>query len=370
MQFKFLVRKLFTTFQRQGVKGIYIKSLRRVKSDCLRLTLNNKKNKQEWKNLKNKYAGKRVFLIGNGPSLNKTPLYLLKDEYTMCFNRFSLFFERLNWTPSFFATTDNLVLSDLLTELDSVVSKSAYSFFPDIHFRGEKFINKIEQKDNILWIHQLFGRGFSTNLPKVFPGGSVIYEGFQILRHLGFKEIILLGVDMNFQIHKSVKYLDSKSVDIISEQDDDPNHFDPRYFGKNRKYHQPEAFVIQSIIDNLDFLGQNMDKFGLQILNAGYDSKVTSFPKVDFESLFQYDKDEKKKLFESLLSKNIEVKSIEQLEKNSVYLNAYRDINDETRHFITSEELALSIIKKVIFNYIPLGPFNCNYYFLKRDLLQ
>ena len=56
---------------------------------------------KSWSHLKNKYKNKRVFLIGNGPSLKKTPLHFLKNEYTIVFNRFNLFFERINWIPTF-----------------------------------------------------------------------------------------------------------------------------------------------------------------------------------------------------------------------------------------------------------------------------
>ena len=37
--------------------------------------------------------GKRVFLIGNGPSLNKTNLDLIKNEYSIAMNRISLIYE-------------------------------------------------------------------------------------------------------------------------------------------------------------------------------------------------------------------------------------------------------------------------------------
>lgn len=370
MLVKFLSNKLINTFQREGIKGIYIKSRRRIKSSFLRLTINNKDNKQSWKGLKNRYSGERVFLIGNGPSLNKTPLYLLKDEFTMCFNRFNLLTERINWNPTFFVITDNLVLTDLLTELDSIVSNSEYSFFPDIHFRGEKFIDKIEQKSNILWINQLFGKGFSTKLPKVYPGGSVIYEGFQILKHLGFKEIIMIGVDMSFQIHKTAKYLDPRSVDIVSEKDDDPNHFDPRYFGKNRKYHQPEDFVIQNIIDNLNFLGKDMGKYDVRIINSGYDSKVTSFPKVEFEGLFSYSQKERGNLVAPLLIKDTIFKSINEFESNSIFLDNSNIWNNDTGNFYTNIDLGLNLINKVIFTHIPIGPYNNKYYFKKRKDLM
>ena len=39
------------------------------------------------------YEGERLFLIGNGPSLEETPLEALESEYTMAMNRIDLIYE-------------------------------------------------------------------------------------------------------------------------------------------------------------------------------------------------------------------------------------------------------------------------------------
>ena len=43
------------------------------------------RNKRKLRKLKNKYKGKRCFIMGNGPSLKAEDLELLKDEY--CFGQ-------------------------------------------------------------------------------------------------------------------------------------------------------------------------------------------------------------------------------------------------------------------------------------------
>ena len=57
------------------------------------------------RSFKNKYKGKRVFMIGNGPSLNKTPLDTLHSEYSFAMNRISLLYDNVRWRPSFFVCT-------------------------------------------------------------------------------------------------------------------------------------------------------------------------------------------------------------------------------------------------------------------------
>ena len=104
-------------------------------------------NTKKWESYENKFKGKRVFLIGNGPSLNETPMHLLENEFTMCFNRFYLMQERLNWHPSFYMCTDPLVVPDIHEDINNYIKNIDYSFFQKIH---KEYIS--ETAGNISWI--------------------------------------------------------------------------------------------------------------------------------------------------------------------------------------------------------------------------
>lgn len=365
-----LLKKVWKTYKRYGFKSVAEKSVNRIRAILVRKSVNNSIDINKWNELKDKYLGERVFVIGNGPSLNKTPLYLLEDEYKMCFNRFNIMLDRLNWKPDFFLTTDDLVLSDIVTELDDIVPNTKYSFFPDIHFRGEVFVDKIPSYDNLLWIRQMMGEGFSTDLPNIYPGGTVIYEGFQILYHLGFREIYLVGVDMSYQIHDTVKSLKDKGIEIISQDDDDPNHFDPRYFGKNRKYHQPEPHVITNIIRGLDFVASQLPELGLKIINVGYDSKLESFPRGNFLKAIDKTEKEQEELFSKSLQQKASVSTISQFKENATKLEQIEDWSENLDNFYTELELGLKLISKSVYTHIAIGPFKNQYFFIKRNVNQ
>ena len=53
-------------------------------------------NNNNLKKYKNIHKGKRVFLIGNGPSLAQTDLDLIKDEYSIAMCRISLIYDNLS----------------------------------------------------------------------------------------------------------------------------------------------------------------------------------------------------------------------------------------------------------------------------------
>ena len=54
--------------------------------------------------------GKRCFVIGNGPSLIKTDVSLLRNEYTFGMNRVYLAFEEWGFQTSFLVSVNDLVI--------------------------------------------------------------------------------------------------------------------------------------------------------------------------------------------------------------------------------------------------------------------
>lgn len=353
--------KVLSSIRNDGFNSIFIKFFRRCKGLFLKLLLV-RPSKKDWGKLKNKYSGKTVYLIGNGPSLNISPLYLLKNEYTMVFNRFSLMLDRLNWTPTFYSTTDDLVLENIIDEAINLTSIVNYSFFPDISFRGKVFYKKFPKSSNILWINQKPTLGFSTKLPDVNLGGTTIFEGIQILKYLGFTKIVLVGVDMNYKIHDTAKKIrNAGGSDIVSTKDDDPNHFDTRYFGKGRTYHQPKKHVVDNIFKSLRFLRDYVEKCPeFDIVNASIESKLDYFKMTSLEDELGISDGDKSIIFEELIkSKNggsvlsfeciHNGEDIEQLEKFKMKVTDCK-----------------KLIPKLTMTYTVLGPYQDEIYFLRK----
>lgn len=345
----------------------YKKLKQLIKYYTLRTIANDHFDYSVWNDLKDKYKGERVFLVGNGPSLNKTPLYLLKDEKKICFNRFYISIEKLNWKPNFYMAVDDLVLGDLLSDFDLISSNVDLIFFPNIHLKGKEYYNKFPTKKKLIYFKPSFGHKFSKKLPKVYPGSSVIYEAMQILNYLGFDQIILIGVDMNYKIHKNVDYISSDSNDIISKEDDDPNHFDPRYFGKNKKYHQPDEIVVNRIIEKLKYVSTIGGNIHSNIINAGYDSKVEYFPKKEFTELFDFSDEQVKELFEECISMNTKYDSLEELDESLQNITIFEEAEQIKANFKVDLKTGLDLYKKMIFTHLPLGPYNNSYYFVDRS---
>lgn len=362
-----LLVKLATTVKNEGISAVFRKASRRLQYAFLRINEQDQGESDEWKAIRGIHRGKRAFLIGNGPSLNKTPLHLLEGEKVMVFNRFGLMADRVGWKPDFYMVSDNLVLQDLIRhkELDERIADSTLSFFPDIHFRGNHFRRQINASPKVRWLRQRHGVGFSQDLPTVFLGGSVIYEGFQVLVHLGFREIYFVGVDMNFKTHNQSKPLSGRETDIESLDDDDPNHFDPRYFGSGRRYHQPEDYVVKAIMNSLEYLARISQKMGLSIYNAGYDSKVDVFPRVDFRKVLGLTELAEDKSIDRCFQMHTRFDGFRDFLKASVSVGS-ADLVPSDSHFHLTGPEAWREVPNYVITHIPIGPHRDTYYFVKR----
>ncbi len=76
-----MIKKIIDTYRRDGFVSVIEKSYNRLIAIKKQMNIDLIKEEKTWGQLKDKYKGERVFVVGNGPSLNKTPLYLLKNEY-------------------------------------------------------------------------------------------------------------------------------------------------------------------------------------------------------------------------------------------------------------------------------------------------
>lgn len=345
------INQIYKTFSQYGIRVLAQRSwnfaLFKVKRMLAPRDLENEKRFAE---IKGKYIGKRVFILGNGPSLNQMPLYLLKNEYTMCFNRFPLMYERVNWKPNFYAVTDDLLLRDMPKEINETTEEVDYSFFPDLHPSNLNVKKVIKQKDNVLWLH-VDKPEFSDHLPTCGINKTVVNAGIQIAAWMGFSEIYLLGVDMTFGDQK-IKKGNSRNWQA---QGDDPNHFDPRYFNAGRKYHNP---MVGEMLEKFEQCREFFEPRGVKIFNAGYGGKLEAFERKNFDELLTLSDKEREEIF---------LNAIHQANSN-ISLSEFEPYKEGVKNsnFYLPTEDGIKLIKEYITTHIPFGPYQGNYFFLKR----
>jgi hypothetical protein len=319
--------------------------------------LKNSVNEQKWSDLKDKYKGERVFVLGNGPSLNETPLFLLKEEYKICFNHFYLMLPRLGWKPDFFMVADDMVIKDMPDFFKkNLLPEVKYGFFPDIHPNNTDFRKYMPELDNVLWMHTDYA-GFRSDLPKCGINNTVVNASLQVMAHLGFSEIYVLGVDASysFKAHKS-KNLTNRDIE---SDGDDPNHFDPRYFGKGKKYHhQPMDEMARRIGMARVFL----EREGVQIINAGVGGKLDVLDRKPLREVLSYSEEKEVLIFENLVKHYISDFKYNTAE----FVQEVSDMTIEKDYFVINQDSGKKYITKLINTHLALGPHNNSYVFVKQ----
>lgn len=247
-----------------------------------------KDEKDKLASLKDKYKGERIFIIGNGPSLNKTDLKKLENEYTFATNRFFLMYEKINWKPTFYTCVDRRVVCDIFSEINGLTGSL---FFFDETFRG-----LYREGGDVFFFNQRLRAGdelekkFSFDIPTVlYNGNTVLYYAYQLAHYMGFSEVYLIGCDLGYKVNPTVVqqgddvFKMGVAFDLTSTEDDDPNHFDPRYFGKGRLWHAPNE---KGMVDDHELAGLAYSRNGRRIRNATVGGELEVFPRVSYMSLF------------------------------------------------------------------------------------
>lgn len=225
----------------------------------------------------------RCFIIGNGPSLNKTDLGKLTDEDVFATNGFFLKMPELDWTPAYYVVEDHLVAEDRAGDINAL--RGPVKLFP----ANLRYVIEPDA-DTIFFDHRprrSFPHGFDFSFDadqETFSGGTVTYTCLQLAAYLGYREIYLIGVDADYSVPADATLTGAGRVKHIDMQSDDANHFHPDYFGKGKRWHEPNVDVMMQAYAEAQ---RACSERGLEIFNATIGGKLEIFPRVAYEDLFK-----------------------------------------------------------------------------------
>jgi len=151
-------------------------------------------NKEKILSYKDIHKGERCFIIGASPSLAQLDLTKLNDEYTFCVNRGYKLKEKGLKHSTYYAFADK----------DLVENDRVMDYFPD-EFCNKFFVyaglNFPDDKYNTVYFTKSIMKNkiFTDNLTQdLTEGYSIIHHAIQIAYYMGFQEMYLAGVDLDF----------------------------------------------------------------------------------------------------------------------------------------------------------------------------
>lgn len=173
--------------------------------------------KVTWKELADKHRGETGLIIGNGPSLRDVPLEFLQKYPSFGTNRIYLL---EGFTPTYYCSVNPLVISQFTEDIAKI---EAPKFLPAAYCFDDTCL-PLNSSGMVL---------FSQDASSwIYEGHTVTYVCMQIAYYMGFKNVLLVGVDHSFQYHGA------PNQEMVMDGND-PNHFHPDYF-KGKHWNNPD----------------------------------------------------------------------------------------------------------------------------------
>jgi hypothetical protein len=219
---------------------------------------------------KDKHSGERCFIIGNGPSLKEMDLSALKDETTFGLNRIYLAFEEWGFTTTYHVATNKYVVEQCREDIKNISMP---------RFTRWEFRDEFKSTPGIVFLRSRNKPGFYEDIARdgLWEGATVTYVAMQLAFYMGFSEIVLIGVDHNFKSK-------GEPHKVVVSEGDDPDHFDPSYFGKGFKWQLPDLETSEVAYH---MAREAYENAGRSIVDATVGGKLQVFPKANFIELIK-----------------------------------------------------------------------------------
>lgn len=222
------------------------------------------KRLREFKNI---HEGERCVLVCNGPSLNKMDLSYLRGEVTFGLNKIFLGLESFGFYPRYVVAINEKVIRQSSSEFQNMetikfISEGCANIIPPDKYTYHIKTNQL-QNDFYLDITQ-----------GVRGGHTVTHAALQIIRYMGFREVVIIGMDHRFDYvghPNEAQFL----------RGDDTNHFSADYF-RNQVWDTPNLSGSEK---SYRVAKKIFEDEGRRIVDATVDGACQVFDKADYPAV-------------------------------------------------------------------------------------
>lgn len=237
------------------------------KIHCL---INHKKYSKKIEKFKNIHHGETCYIVGTGPSLTINDLEMLKNKYTFGVNTLYKLFYELGWQTTYYCLIDPKTYGNISDDIKKHDVKNIFYAANRISDEVENGIPfeldcsdfyKIKRPDLYNFTR------FNNELDKyIFDGASVVYAAMQIAVFMGFKRIVLLGVDCNYTLKKEELHNDKLSYTT----------------DYNYKWNENTGLTM---IEGFKYAKKYADEHGIEIINSTRGGMLEVFERVNLEEI-------------------------------------------------------------------------------------
>jgi hypothetical protein len=204
-----------------------------------------------------------IVLIGSGPSLNKIDPRKLAPYDAIAFNRSWLAWDDWEFAPRYHACLDRVSIAIIGPELPPVIAR---------HGRTRFFLHQdaasagIADGGNVTLCGLVDGDRFGGTFTALTDFGNVGAVSLQVLQLLGYRKVLMVGVDGD--------YLPEKSVD------NDANHFRDDY-ARGRVPLTPALRARYT--GHWPVVASECKRLGMDVRNASPGAALTCFHQIELD---------------------------------------------------------------------------------------
>lgn len=222
-----------------------------------------------FRSYKDKHTGERCVIIGNGPSLNQTNLGLLENEITFGLNKVFLLFPKVTFRPTYVVSYVPDVVAQCKEQFTSLpmplfVSKEARALLSERTFETHQF-------------GALKRFCFSLSPPtEICVGHTVTYVTMQLAFYMGFRQVILIGMDHDFG------YDGPPDTWHVVDKPTKARHFVDDYFAPGQTWQAPNLKMAEA---HYALAKAVYDHFRREIIDCTVKGKLQIFRKLPLEEV-------------------------------------------------------------------------------------
>ena len=274
--------------------------------------------------LKDSHAGKPMLVVGDGPSLNHTPLDELRGIPAIGMNKIDLLFPRVRWRPTMVLCTNRHVLSQHAPRF-APLGISLY-----LSWQSRWFLRGTVLREAGFFLN-LASDEFSTDITRgVGMSGTATYAALQFAYYTGADPVILVGMDHHFNAK-------GKLHALVRSDGADRDHFDPGYFDRNSPWNLLDLAASERGYRKARaaFMAD-----GRSVLDATIGGKLCVFDKIDIADAVRIARDFRRPVLvyqmgkvgsRSLVAALEKLPSIEVLHVHSLNLDTLERIKEQHR---------------------------------------
>ena len=220
-----------------------------------------------------------IVIMGNGPSLKDVDFDMLKGFDTFGLNAAYRAYERMDWWPKYHGCFDYIVTESHRENYINLIENSPIEkCFYIINIAdnpGFQFVNLQQFGTTNRWNNSI--EAFDS----FHDNGNSGANACSVASCLGYKKIILLGVDCNYVEFVDGSARDGTALKMEKTPDSNPNYWFDDYQQEGDKYNVPDGFKFHLPTWNL--FAYRAAHAGVEVVNCSPISTLRCFKRLPLQ---------------------------------------------------------------------------------------